>query len=122
MFLVFLDNFLRRQGIFVDFGALKNSLQRVVVLGGNGIELVIVALRTGGCQAEKPACRDIHTIVLKVGRQVIEAQSTNPLALVTFQKVTRDLCLHELVVRQIIVECFDHPVAITEGIGKRIFF
>ena len=50
----------------------RARLQRVKVLGGNGIKLVVVALGTGGRKAEKPTCRDIHSIVLKIGRQVIE--------------------------------------------------
>ena len=61
--------------MLAQLGAREDAEKRVVILGGNRIELVIVALRAGYGQAEKAARSDIDAIVLKFGAERVEAKA-----------------------------------------------
>ena len=83
----------------------------------NRIELVVVALRAGDGQAEEAARGGIHAIVLHLGTQRVEAEARPVLAAgrSAVSAVAGDLRFDEQVVRHVVVEAPDHPVAIAEG-------
>ena len=51
--------------------AVKNPRQRVVVRGGNGVELVIVTPRAGKCQAEKRAPMGLEGLLVGLDLNVV---------------------------------------------------
>jgi hypothetical protein len=56
-----------QRGLFEHGGRLdrvrEHAIQRVVILGGNGVEFVVVAARAGDGQAEKPLGDDVDLVV-----------------------------------------------------------
>ncbi len=115
-------------------GVVKNAGHGVVILGGDGVVFVIVAARTGDGQAKKSARHGIHAVVALVGvrdfdRAVVvkpwteteEAKSREHLgAHSVIERIGGDLRGDELVVRQVVIERLDHPVAIQIGAGVGI--
>ncbi len=63
-----------RQRILSKLGAGKDAKQRVIVLGWNRIEFVIVALCTRNGQRQKSARGGVHAVVLKLGTQRVKPQ------------------------------------------------
>ena len=118
----FLGHILGRQRHLVQLGAGEDSLQRIVILLRNGIELVIVALRARHREPQKSARGGIHALVLHLGTERVEAEAGLVFERVAgFQKVARDLRLHEQVVGHVAVERLNHPVAIAEGVRVGLF-
>ena len=58
----------------MEVGISENAHQRIKIAGGNRIVFVIVALRASHRQAQEPARSRIHSIVLHLWAESIEAQ------------------------------------------------
>ena len=63
------------EGVFGQFGACEDAEQRIVVLGWDGIEFMIVALGAGDGEAEESTSGGIDAIVLELGAEGIEAEA-----------------------------------------------
>ena len=72
--ILFHDGFRRQRNLGV-LGAFEDTLERVIVGGGDGIEFVVVALRAAGGQAQEHASGGVHPIVLRVRTKTVEAQT-----------------------------------------------
>ena len=126
VFLVFLVHALRHQRILVIHRVQENPRERVVILGRDGIVLMVVATRAAYCQTQESARHNIYAIVPLIGARhfhravVVEPRSLAQesergkhfRARVFFHEIGRQLGLHENVERHVVVERFDHPVAV----------
>ena len=98
--------------------AAEHALHRVEIGLGDGIELVIVALRTADREAQEGPSRHIDTVVVAVP-QGMESQCREILAPFGLrQKVGSELQHDEPVVRKITVERVDHPVPVPPGVRQ----
>ena len=115
----------------------EHASDGVVVLVGDGVELVVVAASAPKSHAEERLPEGVDPVVGAVGRilgdvdrrmdllaeipkacsdhRLIGAGGVQP---GTVEKVAGDLLADELVVGEIGVEAVDHPVAITPGVGN----
>ncbi len=128
---VFVDDRLRRQRVLVVLGVQEHAGQRVVVLGGNGIVLVVVAAGAAHGEAQEAAAHRVHAVVALVGvgdldRAVVVVPRPQPQeperrqvahAIAALEQVGGKLRGDELVVGQVVVERANHPVAIEVRIG-----
>ncbi len=73
--LVVLHNGRVHEGKLIDLRAVEDAEKRVVVLGRDGVELVIVAPRASDSQREKPARCHVNAIVLEFWAQAEHPQS-----------------------------------------------
>ena len=110
--------------------ALEKRAHLVKLALAEGVELVIVALRTTNRDAEQGAADGaghfIKDHVASLGEQIdvrhVLPRKQKPsgdggLRIVWVQQVTGDLLLDELVVREVGIEGVDDPVAITPSVG-----
>ena len=119
--LVLLDGLFIRKRELIDLAAVEDAEQRVVVLGGNGVELVVVALRALYGEAEEPASGSVDAIVLELRTEAVERQARDKIRiLAAFKEISGDLRLHEPVVRHVVVESLNDPIAI--AVSVRIGF
>ena len=96
-------------------GAAENALQRVIVLGWNRIEFVIVALRASASQRQKPARGNVHPVIGQFRTQAVKPQ-TRRKALGVRKLVAGDLRLHKQVVGHVVAERLDYPITKAERI------
>ena len=119
------------------YGALMNAVERVVVGGGDGIVLVVMAAGAAEREAEDAATERVDRVgeveVLEVGvRRVTvalahgeEAGGRDEVGVVTRlsvagEDVTGHLPGEKLVVGQIVIEGPDHPVAVADGLADGV--
>ena len=118
-------------------GGSEYTDQTVIVLGGDGVELVVVAARAAHGQRQQAARNSIHALVPVVGHEAADhvrgqalvlvidgrcaevAESSQVVARRARHQVGSELELHETVVGNVAVDCIDDPVAISPGIRIR---
>ena len=125
--LVLVDDAFRRERILVVLGVEEHACQRVVVPRRNRIVLVIVAARARDGQAEEAAADRVHAVVALVGvrdfdRAVVVVPGPRPrkpsagrLAqphVLSSIRSAASCARDELVVRHVVVERLDDPVAV----------
>ena len=110
-------------------GAGKDTGERIVVLGGNRVVLVVVAAGAGDGQTEQSPRNRVDTILPLVGHHVEafaivvlgpEPEETQRDVLVVtriVEQVSGQLKLDEPVVRHVVVQRPNHPVAIAVRVG-----
>ena len=112
-----------------------NSGERIVILGRNRVELMIVAARAGERESQKSASGHVNLVIHNVGQHLfLVGVPCAPFAdghhaggnhfarikrgwLIGRQNVTGNLLRDELVIRQIAVEGVYDPVAIPIRLG-----
>ena len=118
--------------------AREDCRERVIIRGQDRIELVVVTASAGYGQAQKRLCRRVDLLVDDVVfllNRVTLGESHRPerkesgrddSALVDgrrfrrWKQVSCDLLPHELIEREIVVECIDNVVAIAPRIAERV--
>ena len=103
---------------FRALGAAEHALQRVIILGGNRVELMIVALRASAGQRQESTGGYIHTVIGQFRTQAVKPQPRCK-AIGILQLIPGDLRLHEQIEGHVIVECLNHPIAVAERIRIR---
>jgi hypothetical protein len=98
----------------MQVGVAEDAHQRVEIAGGNGVVLVIVALRAGDRETQEAARGGIHAVVLHLGAQSIEAEARF-VFFVIGKLIAGDLGFHENVVGHVVLNGLNHPIAIAEG-------
>ena len=132
--LVVVDDRLRRERVLLIYRVQKHACERVIVPRRNRVVLVIVAACAADGEAEKPARDDVDAVVAFVGPRDLDGavvvvpraepeqpergQHLHPHVVV--EQIGSQLRFHELVVRQVVVERFDNPVAIQVGVRVRV--
>ena len=112
----------------------------VIVFGGDGIELVIVAAGAGNSEAHEGARGDIDLIVdyvialerkifLSEGFFTESEKASGDDAAITYagvgigrENIAGELLTHEFVVRHVVVEGLDDVIAIAPGMGITMVF
>ena len=130
---VVLDNFLRRPRILFVNRVEEDAGQRIIIGLRNGIVLVIVAARARHRQAKESAGHHIHAIVTLIGarhfvRAVVVIPGPEPqeasrgqrfVAGLGVHQIARQLRFDKLIVRHVVVERLNHPIAIRVRVGIR---
>ena len=121
-------------------GGPQEGTQAVVIAGGDGVELVVVAARAGHGQAQESLRKDVHLVVDPIGlilqgidrgmgrlMQVPETGcqhrfiETDPRMTSGVRKeIARDVFLDEQVVGHVRVEGADEVVAVAPGMGDGV--
>ena len=109
--------------------ALENTVQRVIVLGGYRVEFMIVASRASDGEPHQTAEHRVDPILddVRGNREEATSQGQKPHgrkiggALVD-QLIRGDLQQDKSVIRQILIECVDHPIAVCRSKHKRSLF
>ena len=118
-------------------GVEENPCQGVIVLGGNGIELVVVAAGAGDRQAQNGPGQGVDLVIHGViavaqlaflssaiafidGTQGKETQRAPPFHTNAAHQVSGDLLHDEPVVAQVPIEGLHHPIPIPVGVGQGI--
>ncbi len=126
-----IDHLLRCARILFIHGVVEDAGKRVVIGLRNGIVLVIVAAGAGDSQAHEAAGYGIdavmplisagdfvRAVVVIPGPEAQKAGAGEHLgAVFGIHQVARELSFDEAIVRHIVVEGLDHPIAITIGVG-----
>ena len=132
--LVVVDHLLRRQRVLVVGGIQEDARERVVIARRNRIVFVIVTPRAPHGQSEEAARHDVDAIVAFVGARDFDGavvvvprpqaekseSGQRPRAPLVAEPIARELRLHEVVVRHVVVERLDDPVAIEVRVRIRI--
>ena len=99
--------------------AREHAVEGVVVVGGNGVVLVVVATGAGDGQAHRGAGDRIDAVVDDVVRDAEEASAQGQKAhrrlgaeILWSRLIRGELQQEKTVVRQIVVEGLDHPIAV----------
>ena len=112
------------------FRAREHAVEAVVVLLRDRVVLVVVAARARDRQAQKPACGRVNLIVDLIVQVVVEEppqgqktqRSQSPHRQFWFDQIGRQLILHELIERQVLIERADDVVPVSVGVWpQRIF-
>ena len=123
--------------VFHRFGALEDAGERVVILGGQGVELVVVTARAAHREAENRTASRVHLLVDDVHfhlQRIIfgehlaaereEAGGDERIEFFSFggggifgEEIAGELFVEEAVVGFVSVEGADDVVAVTVGIG-----
>ena len=113
--------------------AVQDAGQRVVVGGGDRVELVVVAARAPDCLPQKRAAEGVELLIhhvhlklffvllLEVGVADRQKRRRDDLAAALGgvggrEQIPGDLLLHEPVERAVLVERFDHVIAVSPGV------
>ena len=103
----------------------EDAIKRVVVFGGNRVELVVMAASTGDGQAQQSTGDDVDPVVddlvLIEQEAPADGQETQsgqrPVVAAARELIGRDLLDEELVVTEVGVERGDHVIAVGVGVG-----
>ena len=113
-----------------EFDILKDASQRIVVLNGNRVELMIVTASAAQGNPHHGSAHRLHDFVHTIGpglsnRRRLASHSSGWHVRTRYQetgrfsrihRIARQLLAHELVVRLILVEGADHIVPVAPGI------
>src|SRR5688572_33391026 len=98
---------------------LEHAKQRIIISCWNRVELVVMALRAGGCQRHESACESVYAIFLEL-RAVGKKSQSGTVAIRVWHQVTCNLGNQKLVVGHIVVMSLNDPIAITPNVWLRI--
>ena len=124
---------LRGHWIVFPLGIPEYAGHGIVVLGGDGVELVIVTAGAGRRETEQPAGQGVHAVreglrfglglglgiaaITGIGRTDCEKPGAGGVRF-CFQQISGNLPDQELIVRQVCVEGTHYPVAVPPGIRQ----
>ena len=118
----------------VSFGTLENSVNGVIIFGGYRVKFVIMATGTADCQPHEGSRCDVDLFINNVSIKLLGVpliQGLRPqgektcgddvvlgcFLIIGCQEIACNLFTDELIKRFILIECLNHIIPVTPGLG-----